>query len=740
MGAGSKIRAGMAFIEIGVVDKTKKILKKIGKRMQALGASMARIGKKAAMMGAAILAAFVVPIKAAASMQEVMSKFEVVFGAATDSVEKFGIALANRLGRSKKQMLEFLAGAQDLLVPLGLSVPVATNMSKAIAELAVDLASFNEKTDEMAFNDLQSALTGSGEVMKKYGVVLNETTVKQELFNMGIDPKNATNAQKVLARYAVIVRGVSNAQGDATETAGSFSNQIKRMRGLFSDAMVEMGNAVLPVATKLVNMLNSVLTIVGQLSKDFPGATKAVAGLGGILAVVGGLLASIGIGVPAITVGLGLLKAAFLGIVGVVVSATTALASFVAGLSLPVQAMAALTAAFLTFTSAGNSVVSWFTDTFGALADLVSTTMGGIMAAISAGDWALAFEFLWAAVDVVWQNSLLKMRQAFNATMENIFGRTIITWFNRFVSLISAAFEAAAMLISAFVDKAVRLLKGLASVIKTVVGFALDVTHALLEFTGILPGLRMIVNLFVKLVKTIADLVMKIPGMKALFEWFTGTMSWAEKDEMAEALHRRAKAADAASAKLAKMRRDQIKGEEKEKEAAAARAKVEAELALQQAEKEAAEAAAVAKAAADKEKAAEDAAAAEKEHNREMDEGRDRQREKQQEAHDRKWDLIKKEKEEELREQKRIDEKIIEERKRRDELIAEQQAKHAEFVASEAARRTSTATFSAAAVGRLGQQGIMMPAKETAANTKQIARSNQRIADLLQKQAPVGFR
>ena len=311
MAGGSGIRAGKAFVEIGILDKTKKILKAIGKRIQALGASMVRIGKKAAMLGAAMLAAFVVPIKAAASMQEVMSKFEVVFGAATDSVKKFGIELADRLGRSKKQMLEFLAGAQDLLVPLGLSVPVATRMSKAIAELAVDLASFNEKTDEMAFEDLQSALTGSGEVMKKYGVVLNETTVKQELFNMGIDPKNATNAQKVLARYAVIVRGVSNAQGDATETAGSFSNQIKRMQGLFSDAMVEIGNALLPVATKLVNVLNTVLTITARFATDFPKVSQVVFGLSAVLAVVGGALVSLGIFMIGATAGVGALSTAF---------------------------------------------------------------------------------------------------------------------------------------------------------------------------------------------------------------------------------------------------------------------------------------------------------------------------------------------------------------------------------------------------------------------------------------------
>ena len=44
--------------------------------------------------------------------------------------------------------------------------------------------------------DLHAALTGSGEVMKKYGVLVNEAAAKQEVLNQGLDPKVATDQQK----------------------------------------------------------------------------------------------------------------------------------------------------------------------------------------------------------------------------------------------------------------------------------------------------------------------------------------------------------------------------------------------------------------------------------------------------------------------------------------------------------------------------------------------------------------
>ncbi len=106
---------------------------------------------------------------------------------------------AAEVGRSQRQIAEFLGNTQDLLIPVGIDPKAAEQMSKDITGLAVDVTSFNNKVDSDVLRDFHSALTGGGETVKKYGVVLDVAATKAKLLEAGIDPNTATNAQKVWA-------------------------------------------------------------------------------------------------------------------------------------------------------------------------------------------------------------------------------------------------------------------------------------------------------------------------------------------------------------------------------------------------------------------------------------------------------------------------------------------------------------------------------------------------------------
>lgn len=189
-------------------------------------------------------------ISTAGSFQEVKSKFDTVFKESAPQASAELDKLAKAVGRSKAQMYEMAANTQDLLVPLGFARDKAAGMSVTISQLAVDMASFGNKSDADAINDIQAAMTGSGEVMKKYGVVLNETTMKQELARMGWtgSAESASEQMKALARLNIIVKGTSDAHGDAVRTGGSFANQMKRIMGLVQDLAIKVGNVFLPAA------------------------------------------------------------------------------------------------------------------------------------------------------------------------------------------------------------------------------------------------------------------------------------------------------------------------------------------------------------------------------------------------------------------------------------------------------------------------------------------------------------
>jgi hypothetical protein len=149
------------------------------------------------------------------------------------------------------QIVEFMADSQALVMPIGFKDDQAVEMSKQLTNLAVDLASFNNMADADVLRDLHAALVGSSETMLKYGVIANEAAVKQELLNMAIKPDDATNQDKVMARYNLILRGTVEAQGDATRTANSLTNMMKRLWGIVSDVAVEVGGALIPALSRI---------------------------------------------------------------------------------------------------------------------------------------------------------------------------------------------------------------------------------------------------------------------------------------------------------------------------------------------------------------------------------------------------------------------------------------------------------------------------------------------------------
>ncbi len=266
MGQTFQALTGVLGIDTSKWTKGFKGAGKTATKFKSLATNVFSFAAKAAKIAAVALAAaaaattvvIVKAIKEASKLEETMNKFNVVFGESAVVVKEWSDEFAKSVGRSREEMASFMAGAQDLFVPLGFASEAATELSKGVTQLAVDLASFNNKADADVMTDLAAALTGSGEVMKKYGVILSETAVKQELLNTGFDPKTVTNQQKVQARYNIILRGTTAAQGDAIRSAGSFANQMKRLHANIANAMATLGGIFLPIATKIVSALGAV--------------------------------------------------------------------------------------------------------------------------------------------------------------------------------------------------------------------------------------------------------------------------------------------------------------------------------------------------------------------------------------------------------------------------------------------------------------------------------------------------
>lgn len=193
-------------------------------------------------------------IATGSDVEEMMGKFDAVFRENAESVEEWADSFGDDVGRSKFELMGFASTLQDTFVPMGFARDEGAELSKQLTELAIDLASFNNEAEPETIASLQSALVGNHETMRKYGVIITQTTLSQELMNMGIADgvKSATEQQKVQARMNIIMEGTTDAQGDAARTAGSLANMQRRLKSTMSEMMGEAGRDELPEMTKVL--------------------------------------------------------------------------------------------------------------------------------------------------------------------------------------------------------------------------------------------------------------------------------------------------------------------------------------------------------------------------------------------------------------------------------------------------------------------------------------------------------
>ncbi len=176
-------------------------------------------------------------VKAASDLAEVQSKFNVVFAGQTGVAEAWSRELVASYAMSTREAKQYLSSVQDLLVPMGMAADQAGVMSNEVVRLAADLGSFNNLPTAQVMDDIQSALVGNYETMKKYGVVLNAATVEQQAMSMGLAATKAelTAADKAQAAYALMIEGSTAAMGDMIRTQDSYANQAKKFQAQIED-------------------------------------------------------------------------------------------------------------------------------------------------------------------------------------------------------------------------------------------------------------------------------------------------------------------------------------------------------------------------------------------------------------------------------------------------------------------------------------------------------------------------
>jgi hypothetical protein len=244
-------------------DKIEGVNRKVGLAFAAMGAAATAMALKFTKDA----------IVAASDMEETVAKIGVIFGDTAGEIDKFASTAARNLGQSKQQALDAAANFAIFGKAAGLSGAALVDFSVDFVALASDLASFNNTTPEDAINAIGSALRGEAEPLRRYGVLLNDATLKAAALELGI--YNGTGAltaqQKVLAAQQVILEQTNLAQGDFARTSDGLANSQRQIAASVEDTKAQLGEALLPVMLELSEFVEK--TLVPNFSSFIDGLT-----------------------------------------------------------------------------------------------------------------------------------------------------------------------------------------------------------------------------------------------------------------------------------------------------------------------------------------------------------------------------------------------------------------------------------------------------------------------------------
>jgi TP901 family phage tail tape measure protein len=275
------------------IDDFKKKIETVGKDLDGVGKRMEKFGKKAStFLTLPLVGVGTAMLLSASEAEEAGSKFDAVFKDLAKPTREWAEETAKALSRSRFELEDFLATLQDTFVPLGFARDTAADMSKEVTKLAIDLASFNNIAEPDVIRDLQSALVGNTETVRKYGIIITQATLNQELLNMGVrgGVKAATEAQKAQARLNIILDSTTDAQGDAERTAGSFANQLKALQADIKEVAILLGQELIPFAKELIEVIRPILRGFADLDK---GTKRLIVIFGGIATALGPVITSL---------------------------------------------------------------------------------------------------------------------------------------------------------------------------------------------------------------------------------------------------------------------------------------------------------------------------------------------------------------------------------------------------------------------------------------------------------------
>lgn len=247
-----------------------------------LSASVAKFRLPATLALGAFAAGSKAAVSAASDLNEEISKSQQVFGDQAGAIEKFAAGAATSLGQSKQAALDATSNFGLIAQKAGLAGGESAKFATQFTTLASDLASFNNTTPEAAIEAIGAALRGEAEPIRKYGVLLDDATLRQRALKLGLIETTSqalTPQQKALAASQEILAQTGKAQGDFARTSDGAANKSRIVAAQTANLSASLGQQLLPAYQKVLELASRFVTLMQENQTTTKVVAVAVAAL-----------------------------------------------------------------------------------------------------------------------------------------------------------------------------------------------------------------------------------------------------------------------------------------------------------------------------------------------------------------------------------------------------------------------------------------------------------------------------
>jgi hypothetical protein len=210
-------------------------------------------------------------VQASSNLVEEQNRSRIVFGDSANAVERFAKG-TTAIGIAETEALKAAGTFGTLFNNIGMTEDASANMSMQMTTLSADMASFNNVSSADSLRALRSALVGEVEPIRRLGVVLNDATLRQKAFDMGLTntvSKTLDPAVKMQAAYVSILEQTKIQQGDATRTISEYAGQQRVLTANLSGLSQKLGQAFQPAFHAIITALNEVMPNLRALIDTF---------------------------------------------------------------------------------------------------------------------------------------------------------------------------------------------------------------------------------------------------------------------------------------------------------------------------------------------------------------------------------------------------------------------------------------------------------------------------------------